>query len=132
MTPWLLCINFMMVVDLIGFEDEPTFKSTFVRLIGSHTTLFVILCYASLVCFSAGLDSVLLGVKNLWVLVYMPSVIAIINQLMETKNLQKSMIGTSVFLISSMCLVAYLYGQLETKDFRAFQAKRETPLFVKP
>jgi hypothetical protein len=82
-TPWLVAKNCLMIIDIIGFESEATFKTTFVRLIGSHTTLFLVLAYCGVVCFNAGIDAVTLGSVHLCLLGYLPFIVYLINRAME-------------------------------------------------
>ena len=58
LTPFLLIQNMFIVLDVVNYEREPTFKSTFVRFIGQHDSLFIMLCYTAVVCFNALVDGI--------------------------------------------------------------------------
>ena len=108
MPVWLLALNAFMLGDVIDFESEPTFKSTFVRLIGSHSTCFLVLVFALVVSLSACVDTITVDTAHLVVLLYVPFVIFVVNELMEEQT-SKNLMHVAVLLGSCCFVVVYLY-----------------------
>jgi len=86
LTPWLLVQNCLILIDIIGYEKELQFKTNFLRLIGTHTGLFVILMFTLTMLINAIFDTFILGLPNILILAYIPFVIFIINKFMEEKT----------------------------------------------
>lgn len=107
MPVWLLALNAFMLGDVIDFETEPTFKSTFVRLIGSHSTCFLVLVFALTVSLCASVDAITVNSAHLLVLLYVPFAIFVVNELMEEQT-SKRWMHVAVLLGSCCFVVVYL------------------------
>ena len=116
--PWLLIQNAKIALDLMMYEKEPGQKSTFVRLIGAHDSIFVILVYSAMIVFTSIVDSIAYGKEHLINLIYLPFVLYLFNRLMDEKaeKLAKSWLPLIVVLMTSLSLAIYLTTQLKTKD----------------
>lgn len=118
LTPWLLIQNAKIALDLMNFERELTLKSTFVRLIGSHDSIFVILVYSAMMVFSSIVDSIAYGKEHLLNLIYLPFCLYLFNRLMEEKSekLVNSWLPLLVGLMTIFSLGIYILTQIKTKD----------------
>ena len=57
--PWIFYQVLLIALDVITYELEPTHKTCLVRLLGSHTSLFVMVMFAGYICLTALIDAVL-------------------------------------------------------------------------
>jgi len=57
-TPFLLIQNHNIAKDIINYVREPTYKSTFVRLIGTHDSTFILLTFSFVILANATIDSI--------------------------------------------------------------------------
>lgn len=89
----------------MNFERELTLKSTFVRLIGSHDSIFVILVYSAMMVFSSFVDSIAYGKEHLFNLIYVPFCLYLFNRLMEEKS-EKLVNSWLPLLVGLMTLVS--------------------------
>jgi len=117
-------------MDLILFQKEPTFKSTFVRLIGQHDSIFIFLCQACVVLFNAACDGYSYGSEHLLMFCYLPWVLYVFNRLMDDKAvlLRKSWLPYLVTIGTVLMLGLYLHANLLTKD-KIHVSERKYPLF---
>ena len=109
-TPWLLNQILFISIDLIQFESEPTVKSTFVRIIGSHTSLFIMVIYTFCISFTSAIDAMTLGIQNLILpVILVPFVFNFINQFMEehNKSLRKSNMSVWILVFTSLAIFIY-------------------------
>lgn len=102
----------------MSYEKEPGKKTTFVRLIGAHDSIFVILVYSAMMMFTAIVDSIAYGKEHMLNLVYLPFCLYLFNRLMEEKSekLAKSWLPLCVVITTLTCLFLYFLTQLKTLD----------------
>ena len=118
LSPWLLIQNSKIALDLMMYEKEPGAKSTFVRLIGAHDSIFVILVYSAMIAFTSVVDSIAYGKEHLLNLIYLPFCLYLFNRLMDEKadKLAKSWLPLIVIFMTIVSLAIYLLTQLKTKQ----------------
>ena len=118
LTPWLLVQNAKIALDLMMYEKEPGKKSTFVRLIGAHDSIFVILVYTAMMTFTSIVDSIAYGKEHLFNLMYVPFCLYLFNRLMDEKpeQLARSWLPLFVIVMTVASLALFLFTQLKTKD----------------
>lgn len=61
LTPFLLLQNCKLVLNILTYKDEPLWKTNFVRLLGTHDSIFIFVLFSSLICFSSMLDAFAYG-----------------------------------------------------------------------
>lgn len=83
-TPWFLVQNCVIALDILNFEVEPAQKTNFVRLIGTHSALFMVLVFTAMVLFNTGVDAAVQGPCCLGVIAYIPFVLYLVNRIMES------------------------------------------------
>lgn len=112
------------------YEKEPGVKSTFVRLIGAHDSIFVIFVYSAMIAFTSIVDSIAYGKEHLLNLVYLPFCLYLFNRLMDEKaeKLAKSWLPLIVVVMTIVSLAIYFLTQLKTKHLLP-NAERSFPLF---
>lgn len=129
--PWFVFLNWHIAIDLICFEKEPAAKTTFVRLIGQHDSIFLFLIFTAYLCFNTVLDSL-----NYWdahqlsVLVYLPWALYVFNRLMDERpaSLRKSWLPYLITCGSLIAIFVYLKSQVELKNSMP-PFEREYPLW---
>jgi hypothetical protein len=95
------------------YEKEPGQKSTFVRLIGAHDSIFVILVYSAMISFTSIVDSIAYGKEHLINLMYLPFVLYLFNRLMDEKaeKLANSWLPLIVVFMTVVALAIYFFTQ---------------------
>jgi len=130
LTPWLLIQNAKIALDLMMYEKEPGKKTTFVRLIGAHDSIFIILVYSAMMIFTSIVDSLAYGRDHLLNLLYLPFCLYLFNRLMDEKaeKLARSWLPLLVVIMTLAALSIYFFTQLKTKDSFPIQ-ERSFPLY---
>jgi hypothetical protein len=85
-TPFLLIQNHNIAIDIMNYAREPTYKSTFVRLMGAHDSTFILLTFSVVILLNSAVDS--LATQNwdfLLMWLYLPGVLYVFNRLMDEK-----------------------------------------------
>jgi hypothetical protein len=111
LSPWLLIQNAKIALDLMLYEKEPGQKTTFVRLIGAHDSIFIILVYSAMMMFTTLVDSIAYGKEHLLNLIYVPCCLYLFNRLMDEKaeKLAKSWLPMFVITVTLSSLTIYFF-----------------------
>lgn len=93
------------------YQKEPGKKTTFVRLIGAHDSIFVILVYTAIMIFTSLIDSIAYGKEHLLNLITVPFCLYIFNRLMDEKpeKLAQSWLPIFVLLSTILFLMTYIF-----------------------
>lgn len=83
LVPWLLVQNAIMSLDIISFTNEK--KNNFVRLVGPHQAIFMMLVNAVAIMVCAFIESITLGLENAALFCYIPFVLYLMNRMMEER-----------------------------------------------
>ena len=85
-TPFLLIQNHNIAIDIMHYQREPAFKSTFVRLMGAHDSTFIPLVFSFVILVNAVVDSMASQNWDFMLMgLYLPGVLYVFNRLMDEK-----------------------------------------------
>ena len=109
MAPMLLFQNGKMIFDILIFEKEPFHKTTFVRLIGSHDAVYLLVVFTMLVSLMSVMDALALDSIHSINLFNIPIVLYQVVKIMDTKQarLANSLFPLVTFVFT--CIVIYIY-----------------------
>ena len=102
--------NCLMAFDLLTWKDEPRHKTSFVRLIGTHSTKFIMLIFTGFICVNAVLDGLLLGLENALLVCYLAFALWMLTRLMEEKqnHLQESWFAPTILILTLFFVQSYI------------------------
>ena len=87
MAPMLLFQVGKMTLDILVYEKEPTYKTTFVRLIGKHDSVYLLIMFTLMVCLMSVMDALAEGkIHYLFNLINVPLVLYSVVKIMDTKQ----------------------------------------------
>ena len=84
-TPFLLMQNAGTLLDILCWQHEPYHKTNVVRLLGTHSAKFIVLCSAGLIFVNGVVDTQRSGNSDP-MLAYLPFALWILNTFMEEKQ----------------------------------------------
>jgi len=70
LTPLLLLQNLKIFFNILTYVNEPTWKTNFVRMIGTHDSIFMYILFSSFIVIMAILDSMAYGRVHLITCLY--------------------------------------------------------------
>jgi hypothetical protein len=108
--PVLIWLNRKFALQIMIFQKEPTVKSTFVRLLGQHDTIFLILIFSFMVGITNLLDALTFNWLYSLNLTYVIFILYVFQRLMEEKQqkLANSYLAGIVIFFSLFFIVLYL------------------------
>ena len=126
--PLILFQNGKMCIDVILYEKEETHKSSFVRLIGQHDSIYFMIVFTILVSVMNLLDAVAVDPIYAINLLYVPFVLYMFTAVMDTKQskLASSFFPTVVIIGSMASIAFYLFVHLSVK------MNQPAPSFTEP
>ena len=110
MAPLLLFQNGKICLDILNFVKEPREKTTFVRLIGQHDSVYLVIVFTILVSLMNVLDAFAVSMVYLINLIYIPMVMFLFVRIMDNKQarLANSFFPLIVIILSAFALYVYL------------------------
>ena len=128
--PLLIWLNRKFALQIMIFQKEPTVKSTFVRLLGQHDTIFLMLIFSSMIAIANLLDAITFNWLYLLNLTYIIFILYVFQRLMEEKQqkLANSYLAGIVIFFSIFFIVLYL-GVLAVCAHEVPKPIRNYPLF---
>ena len=108
--PVLIWLNRKFALQIMIFQKEPTIKTTFVRLLGQHDTIFLILIFSLMVGITNLLDAITFNWLYTLNLTYIIFILYVFQRLMEEKQqkLANSFLAGIVIVFSIFFIVLYL------------------------
>lgn len=84
--PVMIWLNRKFALQVMIFEKEKAIKTTFVRLLGQHDTIFLILIFSMMVGITNILDAITFNWLYLLNLTYIVFILYVFQRLMEEKQ----------------------------------------------
>lgn len=107
--PLILFQNGKICIDVVLYEKEDTFKSSFVRLLGQHDSIYLMIIFSLLVMVMSVLDAIALDTIHLLNLLYMPIVLYLFTRIMDTRQMKLANSFFPFFAIFGTTLAIYIY-----------------------
>ena len=119
MVPLILFQNGKICIDVVLYEKEETFKSSFVRLLGQHDSVFLMVVFTMLVTVMTVLDAIAVDSVHLFNLLYLPYVVYLFTAIMDTKQskLANSFFPAIAIFGSTLAIYLYLLTQVVAKQY---------------
>lgn len=110
MAPLLLFQNGKLCLDILNFVKEPREKTTFVRLIGQHDSIYLVIVFTGLVSLMNVLDTFAVHAIYAVNLIYVPMIMFLFVRIMDTKQarLANSFFPLVVVVFTAIALYVYL------------------------
>ena len=109
MAPLILFQNGKICIDVVLYEKEETFKSSFVRLLGPHDSIYLMIVFTMLIAVMSILDAIAVDSVNLFNLLYVPFIIYIFTAVMDTKQIKLANSFFPAIAIFGTILAIYLH-----------------------
>jgi len=131
MAPLLVFQNGKICFDILNFVKEPREKSTFVRLVGQHDSVYLVIMFTLLVCLMSVMDACAISPVYLCNLAYLPLVMYMFVKIMDTKQarLANSFFPLVVVIFTALELYIYMATHV-VANTNAVVEPREYPLWV--
>jgi len=128
MVPLILFQNGKICIDVVLYEKEETFKSSFVRLLGQHDSVYLMIVFTLLVSVMTVLDAIAVNSVHLFNLLYLPLIVYLFTSIMDTKQskLANSCFPAVAVFGSTLAIYLYLLTQVLAKQHSP------APVFSKP
>ena len=99
-----------MTLDVISYVNDK--KTNFVRLVGPHQAIFMMLVNALTIFVCTVIDSATLGWENLLMVAYVPFMLYLMNRMMEERQetLKKTALAIIVVVMTIAYFELYIYG----------------------
>lgn len=130
MGPMLIVQNGKICYDIVTYVKEPFQKTSFVRLISPHDSLFLMLVFTGVVEVMALMDAVAVHTAHLMNLIYVPLLFYMIVKIMDTKQakLARSFFPIIAAILTAIGLYVHLAAHVVASKHAVVQ-KPEYPLW---
>ena len=118
MVPLILFQNGKICIDVVLYEKEETFKSSFVRLLGPHDSIYLMIVFTILIMVMTVLDAIAVDVVHLFNFLYVFLVVYLFTAIMDTKQskLANSCFPAIAIFGSTLAIYLYLLTQVIAKQ----------------